>query len=242
MKRIKFILAFFLFLFVFSANVYAFPMLGFGFVGLSQTVQEQSQTGFLDNALYGITIRYKGFGMLGFIFDILYLDTKYWVPYGMNPTVVYGPWPWNDVNNTIYNPAKIAQDDWEYYHDEFIGMFDLAFFLALGRTISFHFAFGPTYWWATPSDAYKTDDDFKKAYDAWYGKGGFKLGMNFKLGANLVFGLMGITLEYNYIAKSINEFFGRVFGDDPNPNDKDYYGMDYLKRMGYLEFGIILWL
>lgn len=242
MRNLRLVFIGTLFLLFFTANIFAFPMLGFGLVGLSQTVQDQSQTGFLDNALYGFTIRYKGFGMLGFIFDILYLGTKYWVPYGTNPTIVYGPWPWEDVNNETYNPAKVAEGDWEYYHDEFIGMFDLALFLALGRTISFHFAFGPTYWWASPSDAYETDQDFAKAYDEWYGEGGFKLGMNIKLGANIVFGLLGITIEYNYVTKSLGEFFDRVFSDDPDKTDKEYYGMDYLKRMGYFEFGFIFWL
>jgi|GEM_PF-3235549 hypothetical protein len=239
-KFVLFLIAFLTFS-IFATNVHAFPMLGFGIIKLGTTAVGTNETSLFEKGLWGFTLRYKGFGILGFIIDIYHFRTGYWI-YQMEPNPqFYGPdYNWGSFQQQYQ--IMVSEEDWNYYHDEFIGMFDIAFFLAFGRMLSFHFAFGPTYWWASPSKAYDTDSDFQSAYDSWYNQGGFKLGMNVKLGANIVFGLIGITLEYNYVVNNLSEFFNKAFSNDPNPNDDDYYGMDYLKRMGFLEFALILWL
>lgn len=85
-----------------------------------------------------------------------------------------------------------------------------------------HFAIGPSFWVASPNDeVYESNAYFKTAFDEWY-KGGMSLGFNTKLGVSVFFEPISIGLEWNYMTKSISEFFERVTKSDPDYTDTYY--------------------
>ncbi|MCX8058297.1 MAG: hypothetical protein N3A58_02650 [Spirochaetes bacterium] len=231
------------FLFCFFTSIYAYPsyffddIFGIGLVIHSQVTSSESSTGLFDRSLWGITFRYKSPSFLGVLIDLLYFKKMYWTTYGASP--YFYPYPYSEAEFKSAFPS-INLSDWDYYHEEFFLHLDLALYFPLYPFMC-HFAIGPSFWLAGANeDVYESNAYFKIAFDEWY-KGGFTVGFNTKLGFSLFLEPISIGLEWNYMTKSVSEFFERVFKDDPDYTDKKYYGIEYLKRMGYIEFFLILW-
>jgi len=226
-----------------STSVFAYgSMFGVGLVGFTPFTSDENDAAFMDTAFWGVSFRFKGDGLLGFIIDVMYFNTTYWI----QDTDWYGPMSWDSMTTDFYSVwntgGAIPEDQWEYYQDEFFGHFDLALFIPLGP-VMFHFATGPSVWWASPSDAYDWDTEFAAAWDDYYTNNGgaFTLGYNIKLGVDILLGTIGIGVEYNYMVEKIGDFFDYAFGTDDNPNDEIYYGWEYLKRNGYFELSVMFW-
>ena len=249
MKRI-FILLALLILFastsVFAQSAYNFLGLGIvGFSTINAAALEQNQGAFFENALWGINGRLKLSKTFGFAFDLLYIGTKYyyaiqngthgdedqyiWDYYGEGPDNWIGPTGWIPLAGNI---TGVTQENWLYYHDEFLLSLNIGLYLPLAF-LQLYLEMGPLFFFTTPSEYYDDDGSFADYYDGIYGGGGLNMGLDFKLGLD-VFITRSISLGIYFC------FIEPTIGDFVTGITSDFSG--YIRDNGYVGLNLMLWL
>jgi len=230
MKRIFIILAL-LILFastsVFAQSAYNFFGLGLvGFSTINAAALEQNQGAFFENALYGINGRLKLSKTFGFAFDLLYVGTMYY--YDFDGTW-YGPLPWYSV---VEYTGGIAQEDWLYYHDEFLLSLNIGLYLPLAF-LQLYLEMGPLFFFTTPSEEYDYDTSFAQYYNTTYGSGGLNMGLDFKLGLDVfITRSISLGIYFCFIEPTIGDFVTGITSDFS----------DYIREKGYVGLNLMLWL
>ncbi|MBP8990598.1 MAG: hypothetical protein KBG82_01315, partial [Spirochaetes bacterium] len=191
---------------VFAQSAYNFFGLGLvGFSTINAAALEENQGAFFDNALWGINGRIKLSKTFGFAFDLLYLGTMYYYDY--NETW-YGPLPWYKIVGYITG----VQEDWAYYHDEFLLTLNIGLYLPLSF-LQLYFEMGPLIFFTTPSDEYDYDPSFADYYDSIYG-GGFNMGLDFKLGLDIfITRSISLGMYFCFIEPTIADFVIGITSD-----------------------------
>jgi len=222
---------------VFAQSAYNFFGLGLvGFSTINAAALEENQGAFFDNALWGINGRIKLSKTFGFAFDLLYLGTMYY--YGILDPITsqetwYGPLPWYNIVGYITG----VQEDWAYYHDEFLLTLNIGLYLPLSF-LQLYFEMGPLIFFTTPSDAHdpnssEYDAAFAHYYDSIYGGGGFNMGLDFKLGLDIfITRSISLGMYFCFIEPTIADF---VIGIT-----SDFSG--YIRENGYVGLNLMFWL
>lgn len=236
MKKIIIVLAL---IFLLSIPVFAqaqYNFLGIGLIGLSNTTLSQlseNQAQFFDSAVWGINGRLKLSKFFGVAFDLFYVGTQY---YWNVQDDWYGPASWSVLTSYFLNflntEPGVPKEDWKYYHDEFYGNLNLGIYLPLAF-LQLYFECGPSFIFTNPSDEYDSDNDFADYYDKIYGKRGFTVGLNFKIGLDIfVARSISIGAFLYFLEPSIQDFIAGI------QNGRS----DYIMSKGYVGLEIMLWL
>lgn len=216
---------------VFAQSAYNFFGLGIvGFSTINAAALEENQGAFFDNALWGINGRIKLSKTFGFAFDLLYLGTMYYYDYD---GTWYGPLPWYNIVEYITG----VQEDWRYYHDEFLLTLNIGLYLPLSF-LQLYFEMGPLIFFTTPSDAqdpnsYEYDPSFADYYNRIYGDGGLNMGLDFKLGLDIfITRSISLGMYFCFIEPTIADFVTGI--------TSDFSG--YIRENGYVGLNLMFWL
>ena len=218
---------------VFAQSAYNFFGLGLvGFSTINAAALEENQGAFFDNALWGINGRIKLSKTFGFAFDLLYLGTMYY--YDFDGTW-YGPTSWY---NTVEYASGVSQEDWRYYHDEFLLTLNIGLYLPLSF-LQLYFEMGPLIFFTTPSDAHDPNSsDYDPSFAAYYNKiygggGGFNMGLDFKLGLDIfITRSISLGMYFCFIEPTIADFVKGI--------TSDFSG--YIRENGYVGLNLMFWL
>jgi len=233
---------------VFAQSAYNFFGLGLvGFSTINAAALEENQGAFFDNALWGINGRIKLSKTFGFAFDLLYLGKMYyygiingvyeqgeWYQDGYGTDNWIGPTGWIPLAGAI---SGISQEDWAYYHDEFLLTLNIGLYLPLSF-LQLYFEMGPLIFFTTPSDAqdpnsYEYDPSFADYYNRKYGDGGLNMGLDFKLGLDIfITRSISLGMYFCFIEPTIADFVTGI--------TSDFSG--YIKERGYVGLNLMFWL
>lgn len=218
---------------VFAQSAYNFFGLGLvGFSTINAAALEENQGAFFDNALWGINGRIKLSKTFGFAFDLLYLGTMYY--YNIldpitNQETWYGPTSWY---YTVEYAAGVLQEDWLYYHDEYLLTLNIGLYLPLSF-LQLYFEMGPLIFFTTPSDEYDYDSSFANYYNSIYGDGGLNMGLDFKLGLDIfITRSISLGMYFCFIEPTIADFVKGI--------TSDFSG--YIRENGYVGLNLMFWL
>ncbi len=204
---------------------------GFGLTFMDQQTKEQSEYSGEEYELpplWGLTFKWKVNPLIGFSFDFIYVQRKYWDYWGA----------WYQMTEEEYESVANEADS-EYkqlYHDEWYALIDIMFFLPLGPFQPF-FGIGFTSWYTTPSDAYDSNlNGFADAYDASSYSESVGLGTNVQLGFDIfVSKSFSIAFQYVYLVEDFADFKQQATFSNGDIN------WDYINNQGYFKFGLTIW-